>query len=74
MLLDLADQWRTRPLKLNGVEDGRQLTSRKLDIDDRTDNLNDLADLLLRCDFRCHRFSYLVAKSQSRKEGAGRAL
>ena len=62
VLLDLADDVDLRlarfsfGLDLNGVIDVRQVAVGKLDVDDRTDDLNDLADLLLRCDFSCHSF------------------
>jgi hypothetical protein len=70
MLLDLADDVDLRlarfpfGLDLNGVIDVRQVSVGKLNIADRTDDLNDSADLLLRCDFSCH--SFLQISPQSR--------
>ena len=64
VLLDLADDVDLRlarfafGLDLNGVVDVRQVAVGELDVDDRTDDLNDLADLLLRCDFSCHISSF----------------
>ena len=48
MLLHLAGEWiLALPLDLDGVVDGRQVTGGKLDVDDRSGDLDHLAGGLL---------------------------
>ena len=57
-------------LDAHGVVDLRQVPAFEFDVDDRTDDLDDLADLLCCCDCCCHSssFSFRLQLSQLRSE------